>query len=66
MNLGVHLEFIAPGYRAPQGDDPLRVVATMKGGQLLHVAVMRSLDVRCKVVACLARLERGGPLETGG
>jgi hypothetical protein len=35
MNLGVHLEFIAPGYLAPHGDDSLRVVATMKGGQFI-------------------------------
>jgi hypothetical protein len=64
MNLGVHLEFIAPGYPAPQRDDPLRVVATMKGGQFIVCdSVLRSLGVRCKVVACLARLEREEPLE---
>jgi hypothetical protein len=28
---GIH----CPGYPAPKGDDPLRVVATMKGGQFI-------------------------------
>jgi hypothetical protein len=60
---GIH----RPGYLAPHGDDSLRVVATMKGGQFIACdGVLRRLGVRCKVMACLAHPKRGGPLEPGG